>query len=102
MIRQQVMTLSLQYVPDWFVTQQKLKIWHDDDDYCSDDEIIKWYDGYIHQDGGIGVYQGMKKTRQENCGYRHESFLCLMTRYKIFLKGFFMYIKFNLNLTLRA
>ena len=36
----------LQIVPDWFVTQQQLKIWHDDDEYCSDDEIIKWYDGY--------------------------------------------------------
>ena len=57
---------SLQYASDWFVTQQKLKIWHDDDDYCSDDEIIKWHDGYV----------------------KH--------------KGFFMYIKFNLNLTLRA
>ena len=37
---------SLQYVPDWFVTQGQLKIWHDNDDYCNDDELIEWYDGY--------------------------------------------------------
>ena len=37
---------SLQFVPDWFVTQQQLKIWHDDDDdYCNDDEMIRWYHG---------------------------------------------------------
>ena len=36
----------LKYLPDWFVTQQQLKLWHDDDYYCNDDEIIKWYDGY--------------------------------------------------------
>ena len=35
----------LKYLPDWFVTQQQLKLWHDDDYYCNDDEIIKWYDG---------------------------------------------------------
>ena len=37
---------SLQFVPDWFVTQQQIKSWHDDDDYCIDDEVIGWYDGY--------------------------------------------------------
>ena len=38
--------LTLIFVPDWFVTQQQIKIWHDDDEYCNDDEIIEWYDGY--------------------------------------------------------
>ena len=33
---------SLQYVPNWFVTQQA-KIWHDEGEYHDDDEIIKWY-----------------------------------------------------------
>ena len=38
---------SLQYVPDWFVTQQQVKIWYDDGEYHNDDdEIIKWYNGY--------------------------------------------------------
>ena len=37
---------SLQYVPDWFVTQGQLEIWHDNDNYCNDDELIEWYDGY--------------------------------------------------------
>ena len=37
---------SWEYVPDWFVTQGQVKTWHDDDDYCNDNELIKWYDGY--------------------------------------------------------
>ena len=37
---------SLQFVPDCFVTSQQMKIWEDDDEYCDDDELIKWYDGY--------------------------------------------------------
>ena len=36
----------LQYVSDWFVTQQQIKIWYDYDNYCNDDEVIEWYDGY--------------------------------------------------------
>ena len=36
----------LEYVPDWFVTQQQIKIWRYDDHYCVDDEPINWYDGY--------------------------------------------------------
>ena len=39
-------TISLQYIPDWFVTQQQVKLWHDTDDYCNDDKLIEWYDGY--------------------------------------------------------
>ena len=31
---------SLQFVPGWFMTQEQLEIWHDDDEYCTDDEII--------------------------------------------------------------
>ena len=37
---------SLVYVPDWFVTQQLIKSWHDNDDYSDDDEIIEWYENY--------------------------------------------------------
>ena len=37
---------SLQYVPDYFMTQQLIELWDDDDDCCNDDEIIKWYDCY--------------------------------------------------------
>ena len=36
----------LEYFPDWIVTQQQIKIWHGNDEYCNDDELIKWYDGY--------------------------------------------------------
>ena len=37
---------SLRFVPNWFVTQEQLEIWHGDDDYCTDDEIIEWYKRY--------------------------------------------------------
>ena len=43
---------SLEYISDWFVTQQQVKIWHDDDEYHDDDDdedddrLIKQYDGY--------------------------------------------------------
>ena len=37
---------SQQFVPDWFVTEQQIKIWDDDDEYCDDDELIKWCNGY--------------------------------------------------------
>ena len=36
----------LKYVLDWFVTQQQVKLWDDDDDYCNDDEYIKTHNGY--------------------------------------------------------
>ena len=42
----QYLQYLLGQVPDWFVTQQQLKIWHDNDDYCNDDGLIKWHDGY--------------------------------------------------------
>ena len=37
---------SMQCVSDWFVTQGLIKIWHDDNDHCNDERLIKWYDGY--------------------------------------------------------
>ena len=37
---------SLQFVPDWFVTEEQMKIWDDDDDHYDDNEIIEWCDGY--------------------------------------------------------
>ena len=36
----------LKYVLDWFVTERQVKIWNHDNDYCSDNELINWYDGY--------------------------------------------------------
>ena len=39
----------LKYVPDWFVTQQQIKTWHDDAYYCNNNEMIEWYDGYKKQ-----------------------------------------------------
>ena len=37
---------SLQYIPDWFVTRDQIQIWDDDDNFCDDDEIIEWCNGY--------------------------------------------------------
>ena len=37
---------SLVCVPDWFVAQQQIELWDDNDDYYVDDEILKWCEGY--------------------------------------------------------
>ena len=37
---------SLVFAPDWFVSKQQIKSWHDDDDFYNDDDIIEWYSGY--------------------------------------------------------
>ena len=36
----------LKYVPDWFITDQQIKIWHDNNYRCNDDELIEWHKGY--------------------------------------------------------
>ena len=36
----------LRYVPDWFVTDQQINICHDNDEYCNNNKLIQWYDGY--------------------------------------------------------
>ena len=36
----------LNYAPGWFVTQQQVKIWHNDDYYHDDDELVEWYESY--------------------------------------------------------
>ena len=35
--------ISVHYVLNWFVTQWKVKIPRDDNDYCNNYEIIEWY-----------------------------------------------------------
>ena len=38
---------ALEFVPDWFVTQQQIRSWGDYDDYWDDnDKFFAWYDGY--------------------------------------------------------
>ena len=40
----------LRFVPDWFVSQEQLKLWHDGDDWLIrwwyNNRFIKWYDSY--------------------------------------------------------
>ena len=33
----------LEYVPDWFVSNQQINIWHDNNSHCDDDRLIEWY-----------------------------------------------------------
>ena len=42
-------SLLLRYVLYWFVTQKQLKIWHEDDQYCNDKLIIRWYNKHKEQ-----------------------------------------------------
>ena len=37
---------SLQFVPDWFVSQQQLDVWYDDLYWYNDDDITECYEGY--------------------------------------------------------
>ena len=37
---------SLLFVPDWFVKQQHIKAWGDDDYWYDVGEMIEWYEGY--------------------------------------------------------
>ena len=32
----------LPFVPDWFITQEYIDLWDDDDDYWNDDRLDKW------------------------------------------------------------
>ena len=37
---------ALQFVSNWFVTQEQLDIWLHDDYWYHDDEMIEWYNAY--------------------------------------------------------
>ena len=37
---------SLRFVPNWFVAQEQIAVWYDDDYWYHDDETIEWYKGY--------------------------------------------------------
>ena len=39
-------TLFLVCIADCFVTQGQVKLWHDGDEYCKDNKLIKWCEGY--------------------------------------------------------
>ena len=84
---------SLEYVPDWYVTQGQIKLWRDDDDHCNDDRLIKWYEGYKkrkaqkvkikeelmpiawHPDRMMDWCMSEdEKKRQKNYGHKHGSF----------------------------
>ena len=36
----------MEYIPDWFMTQQQIELWCDHDCYCKDDRRIKWYEDH--------------------------------------------------------
>ena len=37
---------ALHFVFFWFIAQQQIDMWHDDNYVYNDNEIIRWYDGY--------------------------------------------------------
>ena len=81
----------LKYVPDWFVTDQQIKIWHDNDYDCNDGKLIEWHKSYQKrktQKAKIKeellpiawhpsrywdwcTSEDEKKKRQKNYGHRH-------------------------------
>ena len=42
---------SLTHVPDWFMTQEQVKTWHEEDYYLNDDENVEWYNAYKKTQG---------------------------------------------------
>ena len=36
----------LEYVPDWFVRQEQIDLWGDDNDYYDEGKLIELYGGY--------------------------------------------------------
>ena len=101
---------SLQFVPDWFVTQGQVKIWHDDGDYWDDgkDKFFEWYNGYkkwkaqkakITTIKVVGlVYVRKQEIRNRRTVGINRTFFCLVTGYKNFfgIKG--LQIKMGLEL----
>ena len=37
---------TLKFVPDLFVTQELIKLRHDEDDHSNDNGLIEWYEGH--------------------------------------------------------
>ena len=37
---------SLEHVPDWFVTQQQIDKWYNNNYVHNDEGLSKWYEGY--------------------------------------------------------
>ena len=93
-----------QLVPDWFVTQQQIDIWHDNDDFCNDngdywddskDKFFELYNRYKkckaqktqikkellpiawHPSRWWDWCQKTKKKRLKNCGHKHRPFCML-------------------------
>ena len=40
---------SLQFVSDWFVTEEQIDVWYYDVEYYDNDELIEWYNNYHRQ-----------------------------------------------------
>ena len=89
---------SLQYVPDWLVTQRQIGRWYDDIEYYDDDELNKWHNGYKKRKAQRAKIRKelmpiawhpsrwwdwcipeVEKKRQKNYGHKHKTFLCLVT-----------------------
>ena len=86
-------TKYLWLVPNWFVTHQQIKIWHDINYRHNNAFIIDWYDNYKKRKAqktkmkeellpftwhlsrcGIGVFLLMKKQKLKNYGDNYRPF----------------------------
>ena len=87
---------NLIFVSDRFVTQEQVKLWHDDASYCNNDKPIGWYDGHQKRKAEkakikeelmpitwhpsrwwVWCVPEDEKKRQKNCGHKHKPFCIL-------------------------
>ena len=99
------MPYTLRFVRDLSVTQQQVKIWHDDSYYCDDDKLIKWYEilektqvskstnqrrtsahclKFLSCDALVHARRRKKKNRQKNCGHKYRIFLLVFQTHFFF------------------
>ena len=62
---------TLQFMPDWFVTQKQMDVWYDDNYSYHDDQIIEWHEGY------------QKRMTQKAKNKRRVTVSCLFDEYVI-------------------
>ena len=55
-----------EYVSDLFVTQQQVKIWHDDSEYHDKDRLIEWYDD-CKKSRALKMQNAWHPSRWRNC-----------------------------------
>ena len=64
---------SLQFVPDWFFTQEQIDLWDDDKCYeWYDDGKNKFFDDYDDEDNFFDCYEGYQKRKAQKVKIKEE------------------------------